>query len=84
MIANRHQEEELYRTDQLQSLTKFTVINIKYTITQNKQLSPWKKHLFSDFSENCLQFKLFAYFTLKIIYYGKVPRTLLYTKIRNF
>ena len=29
MIANRHQEEQLYRTDQLQSSTKFTVLNIK-------------------------------------------------------
>ena len=29
MIANRHQEEQLHRTDQLQSLTKLTVINIK-------------------------------------------------------
>ena len=29
ILFNRHQEEQLYRTDQLQSLTKFTVINIK-------------------------------------------------------
>ena len=28
MIANRHQEEQLYRTNQLQNITKFTVINI--------------------------------------------------------
>ena len=29
MIANRRQEEQLYLADQLQSLTKFNVINIK-------------------------------------------------------
>ena len=29
MIANSQQEEQLYRTDQLENLTKFTVINIK-------------------------------------------------------
>ena len=28
MIVNRHQEEQLHRTDQLQSLTKLTATNI--------------------------------------------------------
>ena len=29
MVFNRHQEEQLHRTDQLQNLTKLTAINIK-------------------------------------------------------
>ena len=85
MIVKRHQQEELHRSDQLQCLTNLTVINIKQTIqTQGKQLSPWKKDLFSDFSENCLQFTLFGLFYIENYRLPEIElNSLQYTRISN-